>query len=50
MTSSLEWTGAAEDMPCGCCEMNDYDPAPPGAQEVEGSCLNCGHSPEEHED
>lgn len=32
---------------CDCCEINDYDPAPE-EHEVPGSCLNCGHSPEEH--
>jgi hypothetical protein len=33
---------------CGCCEINDYDPAPEGGAAVAGSCLNCTHSPEEH--
>jgi hypothetical protein len=36
---------------CDCCETNDYDPAPEDGEDefaVPGSCLNCGHSPEEH--
>lgn len=34
---------------CACCELGDYDPAPED-HDVPGSCLNCGHSPEEHEE
>lgn len=36
-------------MDCDCCEINDYNPA--GVDDgdaVPGSCLNCGHAPEEH--
>lgn len=39
---------------CDCCEINDYDPVTgyddDGVDDeaVLGSCINCGHSPEEH--
>jgi hypothetical protein len=47
--SPLRINGHGADLAgCDCCEINDYEPAPEGGEAVPGSCLNCGHSPEEH--
>lgn len=50
--SIARWAGfeaePGENRPCDCCEINDYDPEPEGTGLVPGSCVNCGHSPEEH--
>jgi hypothetical protein len=32
-----------DEYPCGCCEVGDYE-----GEDYE-PCLNCGHSPEEHD-
>lgn len=36
----------ADDIECGCCEINDYDGDP---YSDEPWCAACGHSPEEHQ-
>jgi hypothetical protein len=41
-------TENAAELDCDCCDLGEYDPAPYDGPAVPGSCLNCGHSPQEH--
>jgi hypothetical protein len=34
---------------CGCCQAQDYEAPDDGEEPLDVACVNCGHSPEEHE-